>query len=76
VARVGADELCVVLPDTAREEAVAMVQRIGAILSASEFHLTEEVMQPVRVWVDGGSASLTPGDTPETMLQRARSTLF
>jgi two-component system cell cycle response regulator len=76
VARIGADELCVVLPDTAREECVAVVHRIGAILSASEFNLTEEVMQPIRVWVDGGYASLAPGDTPRSLLQRARATLF
>lgn len=76
VGRLGSDELCVILPDTAQEECTAMVHRIGAILSASEFNLTEEVMHPVRVWVDGGCASLAPGDTPETLLQRARATLF
>lgn len=76
VARMGNDELCVVLPDTPQEECTKMVHRIGAILSTSEFNLTEEVMQPVRLWVDGGCASLAPGDTAESLLQRARATLF
>ncbi len=76
VARLSNDELCVVLPDTANEECTKMVHRIGAILSTSEFNLTEEVMQPVRLWVDGGCASLAPGDTAEDLLQRARATLF
>ncbi|MCC6468198.1 MAG: diguanylate cyclase [Alphaproteobacteria bacterium] len=76
VARVGDDELCVVLPDTAQEEAAAMAQRIGAILSSSEFHLSEEVMHPIKVWVDGGCAALEAGDTAQTLVQRARSTLF
>ena len=76
VARMGNDELCVVLPDTPQEECTKMVHRIGAILSTSEFNLTEEVMQPVRLWVDGGCASLAPGDTAESLMQRARATLF
>ncbi|MCC7049156.1 MAG: diguanylate cyclase [Alphaproteobacteria bacterium] len=76
VARVGEDGLCVVLPDTAQDEAAAMAQRIGAILSASEFHLGEEVMHPIKVWVDGGSAALESGDTAKSLVERARSTIF
>ena len=53
-----------------------MAQRIGAILSSSEFHLSEEVMHPIKVWVDGGCAALEAGDTAQTLVQRARSTLF
>jgi two-component system cell cycle response regulator len=76
VARLGPDKLCVVLPDTAPEEGVTAVQRIGAILSASDFHLTEEVMQPIRLWIDTGCASIAPGDTAQSLLDRARATLF
>lgn len=76
VARLGDGALCVVLPDTAQEECIQAVHRIVAILSASDFHLTEEVMRPVRVWVDGGCASVVPGDTPQALLDRARASLF
>ncbi|MCK6454092.1 MAG: diguanylate cyclase [Alphaproteobacteria bacterium] len=76
VARLGDDEICVVLPDTTIEECRQVTQRIVAILSASDFNLTEEVMQPIRIWVDGACAAVSTADTPETLVSRARESLF
>lgn len=76
VARIDDDEIAVVLPDTTIEECRAVTQRIAGILSASEFNLTEEVMQPIRVWVDAGCAVLRHGDTSDSLIARARETLF
>ena len=76
VARLDDDEMCVVLPDTTIEECRAVTQRIVAILSASDFNLTEEVMQPIRIWVDGSCAALNAADTPATLLARARQSQF
>ncbi len=76
VARLGDDEICVVLPDSTIEECRQVTQRIVAILSASDFNLTEEVMQPIRVWVDGASATVSASDTADALLRRARESLF
>jgi two-component system cell cycle response regulator len=75
VARLDADQLCAMLPDTAQEECVTAVQRIAAILSASDFHLTEEVMRPIRLSIDTGCAAIVPGDTAQAMLDRARAAM-
>src|SRR5262249_15195515 len=76
VARIDDDEICVVLPDTTIEECRFVTQRIAGILSASDFNLTEEVMQPIRVWVDAGCAALRHGDSSESLITRARDSLF
>jgi two-component system cell cycle response regulator len=69
--RYEADELCVVLPDTPKEEADIVMGRIAGVLAYTDFAVLG-VYQPVKAWVRSGSAALRPDDTPETLIQRAR----
>jgi len=73
VARIGTDSYAILLPDTPQTEAERVLQRIIGILTNSEFHLGEEVMQVVHAWAEGGVASLQPGDTPKSLEARARA---
>lgn len=72
VARIGPDCFAILLPETPEIEANRVVQRIIGILHSSEFHLGEEVMQVIHAWAEGGVAGLQEGDTPESLLQRAK----
>ena len=57
----GIDGFALLLPETPPEEAERVVQRIVGVLHQSEFHLTEEVMEVVRVWPSAGVAARAPG---------------
>lgn len=70
-ARFGPDGFALLLPETPPEEAERVVQRIVGVLHQSEFHLTEEVMEVVRVWPSAGVAARAPGDDPDALLDRA-----
>jgi two-component system cell cycle response regulator len=71
VARVDRDSFCVVLPDTPRVEAYQVIDRVAGILHQSDFSLSEEITEPVKAQVRRGGATLTAGDTPESLLARA-----
>jgi two-component system cell cycle response regulator len=74
-ARTGETEFCLVLPDTPIEEAVIVMHRISSVLTYTDFAVPE-VYQPVKVWVEAGSAYSKPGDTVETLLARAHAHIF
>jgi two-component system cell cycle response regulator len=70
-ARYEENEFCVVLPDTPKEEAEIVMNRIAGVLAYTDFAVVE-VYQPVKVWVRVGSADLQPDDTVDGLVGRAR----
>lgn len=73
VGRLGADSFAVLLPETPVDEAERVLQRLIGVLHQSEFHLTEEVMEPARVWPSAGIAARRPHDDADALLARAAS---
>ncbi len=45
---------------------------MSAVLQLSDFALTEEIMEPIRVWVEAGIATLEDDDSLEGLVTRAR----
>jgi diguanylate cyclase (GGDEF)-like protein len=73
VGRLGGDEFLVVLPDTKREQAVALAGRLRKIWSTID-QPPPEVARDVRVSV--GVASLRLGDSLEAMMRRADGAMY
>lgn len=71
VARLGHADFAMILTDTPEIEAMRVIQRIAGILQQSEFHMSEEVMQPIHVWVQTGVVGIAPDDTAQGILARA-----
>jgi two-component system cell cycle response regulator len=71
--RLGGSEFCTIFPDTGIDDARIAVHRVSAVLQLSDFALTEEIMEPIRVWVESGIASLADGDSLEGLVARARA---
>jgi two-component system cell cycle response regulator len=71
--RLGGADFCTIFPDTGVGDARIAVHRVSAVLHHSEFALTEEVMEPIRVWVECGIATLEDGDSLEGLIARARA---
>lgn len=74
VARTADNEFAVVLPDTAPAEAEVVAHRISGVLLHTEFGL-KGVNEPVSVWLQSGCAGFHLGDTPDSLLARARHNL-
>jgi two-component system cell cycle response regulator len=70
-ARYAADEFCVVLPDTPRDEAEIVMHRIAGVLAYTDFAVLG-VYQPVKAWVRVGCADLEPNESAERLVERAR----
>ncbi len=70
--RLGGSDFCTIFPDTGVDDARIAVHRVGAVLQLSDFALTEEIMEPIRVWVESGIATLEDGDSLEGLVARAR----
>ncbi len=62
---------CVIMPETPNWEGQVALNRIGGVISNMEFALIG-VDEPVFVSIRNGSAGLQDGDTPETLIDRAR----
>ncbi|MBF0168378.1 MAG: response regulator [Alphaproteobacteria bacterium] len=73
-ARSGDSEFCLVLPDTPIEEAEIVMHRIASVLTYTDFAVPD-VYQPVKVWVEVGSALAREDDSVETLLARAHTRL-
>ena len=73
-ARYSGEEFCVVLPETAEDEAVFALHRIAGVINHTEFALPG-YDAPFSVKLEVGSASLEPGDSPESLILRARNNL-
>ena len=73
-ARYEENEFCVVLPDTPKDEAEIVMNRIAGVLAYTDFAVVE-VYQPVKVWVRVGSADLQPDDSVDELVRRARQNI-
>ncbi len=76
VARLGTADFAMIMTETPEAEAIRVVQRIAGILEQSDFHMTEEVMRAVRVWIQTGTVGIAEGDTAESLLSRACAEVF
>ncbi|MCC7167437.1 MAG: diguanylate cyclase [Rhodospirillales bacterium] len=74
VSRTDTSEFCLVLPDTPIEEAEVVMHRIASVLTYTDFAVPE-VYQPVRVWVEIGSAIAQANDTVASLLARAHTNI-
>ncbi len=73
-ARVSDSDFVVALPDTLPGEAHYVMNRIAGVLTFTDFAVPD-VYRPVKVWPLIGVAGMEPGDTAESILQRARANL-
>ena len=74
VARVGDKEFCVVLPETAIEDAEIVAHRISGVLLNTQFGINGG-KDAVSVWLQAGCADFVPGDTAASLIERARHSL-
>ncbi len=75
-ARVDPYEFAVALPDTPKDLASMVANRITGILHHSEFHLTAEIMEAINVWVDLGVCDYSNDSSSEDFLNRTRDSIF
>ena len=64
--------LCVIMPETPKWEGQPALNRIGGVIANTEFALLD-VAEPVSVGFRNGSAEIRDGDTPESLIHRARA---
>jgi two-component system cell cycle response regulator len=74
-ARAGDNEFCVILPETALEEAQIVVQRISGVLLNTDFGVPG-VNEPIRVWLQAGCAGHRADDSAASLLERTRKNLL
>ncbi len=74
VVRWGGEEFLFVFPGTSAEQAANIVERLRAHLAAEA--VTLEAGAAVPVTISGGVAEAEPGDTPESLVQRADKGLY
>jgi two-component system cell cycle response regulator len=73
-ARVGEASFAVALPDTGYDEAQVVANRIAGVLLNTDFSVEDGLgADPLRVWVETGTAVAEPGDTVEGLIARARA---
>jgi two-component system cell cycle response regulator len=74
VARHGDNEFCVVLPDTAIEDAEVVAQRISGVVLNTQFGVAG-TNDPVSAWLQAGCTDFRPGDTAASLIARAHENL-
>ena len=72
-ARYGGEEFAVLVPETKRQDLVALAERIREQLEIQDM---SDSSSTVRVTVSVGVTSLDENDTPETLLKRADKALY
>lgn len=72
VARLGSDEFLILLPNTAPEDAAVVIDRLCRAVEEADFHSRGK---PVYVTISAGYTGPREGDTPVSMLTRARAAL-
>lgn len=74
-ARYGGDELAVIMPDTPRQEALAVIDRLREQVAGHPFHRANQ--EPVRITISAGVAGL-PDDPvdPTDLIRRADQALY
>ena len=71
--RYGGEEFLLLLPETPRETAARMLDRLRTIIADLDWSAFSPAM---RVTVSAGVASLNPNETPDSFLARADSALY
>jgi len=74
VARHGDKEFCVVLPDTAIEDAQVVAHRISGVLLNTQFAVPGSDI-PIGVWLQSGCADFRSDDTAASLIARAHQNL-
>lgn len=71
-ARFGGDKFCIVLPDSNRDAARPVLQRITGVINFTEFAIRDGG-EPVKVHLQNGCAALQADDSAESLIARARA---
>lgn len=71
-ARYGGEEFCVVMPGTPRDVAEVALRRVAHVISQTEFGVHSAEL-PVMVNLKMSCAAYEPGDSAESLLERARA---
>lgn len=74
VARLTPVNFAIVLADTPLNEADIVMQRIAGVIGNTEFAV-DDVFRPVSVWPFVGAAEARPGDTVQSLMERASPVL-
>ncbi len=74
-ARYSGARFCVLLPDTMPDAAEIAVKRIAGVVNYTEFSVLD-VHEPIRIELGHAVASYRMGDSPEALVERARSRIF
>lgn len=72
-ARFGGEEFVVLFPETKPDDAVIMMDKLRAHISALPFHFGGD---PVTITFSAGLTAFAPGDTEETVFERADRALY
>ncbi|GGE66813.1 hypothetical protein GCM10011533_18920 [Streptosporangium jomthongense] len=73
VARFGGEEFVLLFPETAPEDAQAVMDKLRVHISALPFHFGGE---PVTITFSAGLAAFAPGDTEESAFERSDRALY
>lgn len=77
VARYGGDELAVILPETDREGALRVAERIIETLAAAPLEIPEDSMKPLKVGLSIGAATAPEnGTAPAALVEAADRALY
>ena len=71
-ARFGGDKFCIVLPDSDRNSARPVLQRIAGVINLTEFAI-KNISAPVKVHLQTGCAAVQADDSAESLIARARA---
>jgi two-component system cell cycle response regulator len=74
VARLGGEEFVVVMPETTLQAAVSVAERLRGSVAEEPFVIGTGERQPITI--SAGVAIAQPGDTVDTLLQRADDALY
>lgn len=72
-ARYSGEEFCIVLPDTGGRAAGLVVSRLVNVVNFTEFSGAND--QSCALQLKGSAVQLMPGDTPESLVERAKALL-
>jgi diguanylate cyclase len=75
-ARYGGEELAIIMPETPLAEALTIAEQIRSVMETSRLKHNGSVDALGKVTVSSGIAVRQPGDTPESLIDRADAALY